>query len=296
MLFATPAECAVFDELVYVCDGTPEGMLSAVFAAFERHEDPSAIIREADFQPQLLQTPVRIPTDEAHAARVSAGVKKRLGAYVHRQVIKCTLSGREDAPTALYRFIRFAFDGAGGNDGASQERAGARRDGSRKRCGKSAIDDIAHPCVKPLFEAARAVDNECEKIRQFARFEHLKDDEREIWFARVNPKDAVIPLVMGHFVERFNVQPFILHDEVHGMAGVWDGSKRYLVDADDEMLSLPGPSADEAVMQRAWRTFYRTLSVEARVNPELRRKLMPKRFWKNLTEMREELPALQVSY
>ena len=40
-------------------------------------------------------------------------------------------------------------------------------------------------------------------------------------------------------------------------------------------------------MQYAWKTFYDTLSIDSRYNPELRRNFMPKRFWKNLTEIKE---------
>ncbi len=289
------AEPQISTDLAYLHDGTPEGLLSAIFAAYARHEDPAEVTRADAYQPRLLQTAVTIPTDAAHAERVSAGIRKRLGSYAHRQVMKSTLSGRPGAGTALYRFVRFALDGMDRRDCASCRFAAgcARRTCKRQRM--AAINDVTHPRVKPFFEAVRSVDNECEKIRQFARFQHLREEGREVWFARVNPKDAVVPLVLGHFVERFNVQPFILYDEAHGVAGVWDGSRRYLVDADEEMLSLPPTGADEALMQDAWRTFYRVLSVEARYNPELRRKLMPKRFWKNLTELQPDVPGLRCS-
>lgn len=289
------AEPQISTDLAYLYDGTPEGLLSAIFAAYARHEDPAEVACADVHQPRLLQTAVTIPTDAAHAERVSAGIRKRLGSYAHRQVMKSTLSGRPGAGTALYRFVRFALDGTDRRDCASCRFAVdcARRTCKRQKM--AAINDVTHPRVKPFFEAVRSVDNECEKIRQFARFQHLKEEGREVWFARVNPKDAVVPLVLGHFVERFNVQPFILYDEVHGMAGVWDGHRRYLVDADEETLSLPPAGADEALMQDAWRTFYRVLSVEARYNPELRRKLMPKRFWKNLTELQPDVPGLRCS-
>lgn len=270
----TAGDCRIFDEVVYLYDGTPEGLYSAIFAAYARKQDPSEVIPEDEFQPRLLQDAVRIPTDEGHALRVSQGIRKRLGARTQRQAQKCSLSGKDGAGTALYRFVRYALDEAAGKKGAP-------------------VNNISHPCVKPFFDAVRGVDNECEKIRQFARFQHLKGEGQEVWFARVNPRDAVIPLVMGHFVERFNIQPFILYDEVHGVAGVWDGQCTHLVRTSDEALTLPGPDATEAVMQDAWREFYRTLSVDARYNPELRRKMMPKRFWKNLTEMQDADPALR---
>ncbi len=283
----------ISDELAYLHDGSPEGLLSCIFAAYERHEDPAEIACRADHQPRLLQTSVIIPTDPDHAHRVLAGIRTRLGAYTHRQALKCTLSGRADAGTALYRFVRFALDGTDRRHCEScrfQDRC-ARRSCQRMRM--APVNDVTHPRVKPFHDAVRSVDNECEKIRQFARFQHLRDEDRDIWFARINPKDSVVPLVLEHFVERFSIQPFILYDEVHALAGIWNGRESYLVDADDDALTLPGASATEAVMQDAWKAFYRTLSIDARYNPELRRQHMPKRFWKNLTEMQGIATALQ---
>ena len=45
-------------------------------------------------------------------------------------------------------------------------------------------------------------------------------------------------------------------------------------------------------MQDAWRLFYRTLSIDARYNPELRRQHMPVCYWCNLTEMQQPESAL----
>ena len=119
-----------------------------------------------------------------------------------------------------------------------------------------------------------------------------------MWFARVNPKASVVPLVMDHFVERLGVQPFIIYDEVHELAGVYDGGDWHLVATagqGDLARALPDPTADEALFSEAWRTFYRSVSVDARYHPELRRQFMPKRFWKNLTELQESPAALRTA-
>ncbi|MCI9129436.1 MAG: DNA metabolism protein [Eggerthellaceae bacterium] len=266
----------VYEGVTYVYDGSAEGLLTAIFTAYADRERPDAVVREADFQPTLLQVPKRIKTSADLADRVSSGLRKRLGAYTQRGVLRASLSGRKDAGTAVYRFVRFALD---------EPHPVKRRP----------IDDISNPEVRPLHDILRAISNECEKIRQFSRFEHLCDDTGEVWFARVNPRDSVVPLVMGHFVERFNVQPFILYDEVHDLAGIWDGHQRMFVSTADMEMTLPEKTASEVVMQEAWRTFYKTLSIDARYNPELRRKMMPKRFWKNLTEMQDDEFAIKRS-
>ncbi len=266
----TAASAELFDEVAYLFDGTAEGLFSAIFASYSNRQEPSEVVREADYQPRLLQQALFIPTSEEHAQRVAAGLKRRLGSYGKWAVLRATCSGRQDAPTIIYRFVRYAMD----------------RAPQRKRL----LDDLGTPEVKALHDLITSVGAECEKMRQFARFQHLKDERGEVWFARVNPRDSVVPLVMGHFVERFSIQPFILYDEGHGVAGIWDGRHQQLAYVSEPDLTLPNQSASEVLMEEAWRTFYHSVSISSRYNPELRRRLMPKRFWKNLTEMQESAP------
>ena len=262
----------VYDEVAYVYDGSLEGLLSAIFQAYARHEEPSDVVSEGALQPRLGQRVCSIETDAALAHRVKRGIQRVAGRPAFRAVLKASLSGDPDAGSHAYRFVRYAM-----------------ADG-----GKGSVNNIAHPAVAPLHAIVRAVNQECEHIRQFARFKHIRTDSADLWFARINPRDRVVPLVMDHFVERFNIQPFILYDEVHGMAGVYDGSTWYHVMPDtDVMLDREGACVEEVLMQDAWKRFYRSLSVDARYNPELRRQLMPKRFWRNLTEMQEDVDGLR---
>ena len=265
----------IIDEVAYVYDGTLEGLLNAVFEAYALREHPSDVAPEGILQPRLAQRIHSVVADAGRAERVRRGVVERCGERTFFRIVRAAASSDADAGSAVYRFIRYAMD--------------VHRGKGR------AISNIAHPAVSRLFELDRSVCNECEKMRQFARFEHLAGDGVQVWFAKVNPRDAVVPLVLGHFVERFSIQPFIIFDEVHDMAGVWDGERRYLVRTGgaDLLGSLPQRSAAEVAMQDAWRTFYRAVAIDARYNPELRRQFMPMRFWKNITELRDGEPALR---
>lgn len=311
----------VYDEVAYVYDGTLEGLLSAIFAAYANHEDPTDVEPAGVLQPRLAQRVYEVRTDLSHAERVRRGLCKACGYQAFDAVKKASLSSRPKASTAAYHFVRYAMDmhkvrdcarcrkratcaGArtatagdaslyGGMVLASRERSSSASSGYCPKLRGRALSDITHPAVEPLFQVVRGIDNECEHMRQFIRFEHLAGEGVDVWLARCNPRDSVIPLIMSHFVERFNVQPFIVYDENHQLAGVYEGKTWYLVKTDDpetSLLAAPDQAADEESMQRAWRIFYRTVAVESRYNPELRRHFMPKRFWKNLTEMQEELP------
>ena len=80
-------------------------------------------------------------------------------------------------------------------------------------------------------------------MRQFVRFQHLAGEGADVWFARVNPKASVVPLIMDHFVERLGVQPFIIYDEVHHLAGVYDGGdwQSLLFRLGNVVVSVEGP-------------------------------------------------------
>jgi hypothetical protein len=151
---------------------------------------------------------------------------------------------------------------------------------------------VAHPAVARFEAILNYVANECEKARQFVRFAEL---EGGLYFSVFKPRANVIPLVMGHFAARFNVQPFIIHDPVHDIAGVYDLRRWWLVQA-SEALKLPPQTARETQCQDLWRTFFKSVAIEQRANPTCQRNFMPKRFWGELTEMNGVAPATHIAY
>ncbi len=291
---------AIYDEVAYAYDGSLEGLLSAVFAAYARREQPTDVVPEERLQPRLGQRVATIPTDMAHATRVLRGLRRVCGWRAVLAVKQASCSDEPDAGTAVYRFVRYAMDEQKRRDcERCRKRSSCPGRGGAGPCPKQrgrALSDITHPAVERLFRISRSISQECEHMRQFVRFQYLRGEGAEVWFARVNPKASVVPLVMDHFVERLGVQPFIIYDEVHHLAGVYDGGDWHLVSTrnqGDLGQALPDPTADEALFSEAWRTFYRAVSVDARYHPELRRQFMPKRFWKNLTELQESPVALR---
>lgn len=284
----------IYDGVAYVYDDTLEGLFSAIFAAYANGEDPTDVEPEGRLQPRLGQRVASIVTNQAYASRVARALKEQGGWRTFAAVRAAALCDQPGAGTAAYRFVRYMMDEQKRRDcKRCRKRASCPGASGRGACPRQrgrALSDITHPAVAPLHRIERSVSQECEHMRQFIRFEHLQGDGVDVWFARCNPKSSVVPLVMGHFVERFNVQPFIIYDENHGLAGVYEGARWYLVRTEG-LPDLPARAGEERLMQTAWRRFYRAVAVESRYNPELRQRFMPKRFWKNLTEMQEDLPT-----
>lgn len=268
----------IYDEVAYTYDGSLEGLLSAIFAAYANHANPTEVVPEAMHQPRLGQRVFPVSTNIEHAVRVRKGLISKGGYSAYSAIRRASCSSDPTAGTAAYTFARYVMDVHTGK--------------------RSAISNIAHKMVAPINAICRSVGNECEHMRQFIRFEHLKGNGSDFWFAQCNPRDSVVPLIMPHFVERFNIQAFMIYDEVHKVAGVYDGTGWHLVNAadlDESELKLPDKSLEENVMQDAWRAFYQCVAIDARYNPELRRNFMPKRLWKNLTEMKEDANRLALA-
>lgn len=277
------------NDIAYTYDGSLEGLLSAIFMSYARKENPSDIAIAENLQARLGQKVFDIETDIELAFRVQKGICRSCGPVVF-DAIKCaSLSDSPDVGAIIYKFVRYGMAKHKPHDctGCSRKmRCGGLCTKSQKQ---SALNDIVHPDVAPLHELNRKVYNERHLIMQFLRFEHM---EGNVWFAQCNPKASVVPLVMDWFAGRFNTQPFMIYDEVHHIAGIYEGKDWHLVKTDS--LTVPERSAEECIVQDAWKRFYDTVAIESRYNPELRRQFMPKRLWKNITEMKEVLPGKEL--
>ena len=249
-------------DTAYLYDGSLEGLLSAVFTAYKRHERPGEFVREREYRPRLGQGELIVETDFDHAQRVRRGIERACGRDAFMAVMRASTCDGYETGTIVFRFIEYAL--------SRTERQRAI----------PILDELANPAVCDLERLARHAVNECERMRQFIRFSHL---ENGVWYARCNPNASVVPLVMGYFAARLNDQPFIIYDEAHRIAGVYEGTNWSLVAAD--AIDAPAATEHDARMQEAWKRFYDALSVDARYNPELRRRFLPVRLWRNITEL-----------
>ena len=256
------AGALLLEGVAYLYDGTLEGLLSAVFLAYERHEDPLDVVKEREYEPRLGQSSLFVETDFGRAERVRRGMRRVAGGRTFEAVRQASLCDDRHAGTAIYRFIRYVMSRPA------------------DRSATSVLDELANPVVSDVVALAKHASNEAENMRQFVRFSHL---ENGLWYAHVRPNAAVVPLVMGYFSSRLNDQPFIIFDERHGMAGVYDGRSWQLVIAD--AVDVPDASEHDKLMQEAWKRFYDSLSIDDRYNPELRRHFMPVRLWNDLPEL-----------
>ncbi|MGN0707659.1 MAG: TIGR03915 family putative DNA repair protein [Faecalibacterium sp.] len=246
--------------VVYLYDGSYNGFLCCVFESFLYHEIPFAV-----WTPQRETStlyPVReIVTDLARARRVFSSFAPRIGPQAKLLVTRDFLSGREDKELHLLRFLHFAF---------------AVGPGAEKQQG--------HPLVAPLYQMKKSLDWEVDKFQGFVRFQ----EHGGMLGAVIHPKNYILPLLRGHFCGRFPEETFLIYDAVHSMALLYQDHTPQLLEL-AEPLELPPPDAREQQLQQLWKQFYDTLAIQARRSERARMSHCPKRFWADLTELRDKL-------
>ncbi|MCL2545115.1 MAG: TIGR03915 family putative DNA repair protein [Clostridia bacterium] len=247
----------------YRYDGSLDGLLCCVFEAYRRKEEPLSIVAGGAVQLALDARVRDIASDPERASRVQQGILRHIGPEAFARVQQAALSADPSAARVALAYVRLGFA------------VGPRID-----------QRLADPAVHAMNKLLRQVGWEAHRYIQFLRFAEL---EGGVYFAEMEPEHDVLVLVMPHFADRFGQQPFIIHDRTRRLAGVWDMRGWTLLSS--ETMNLPPFTADEARYQALWRTFYNSIAIKQRVNPNLRRQFMPKKFWRYITEMQPELPG-----
>jgi probable DNA metabolism protein len=171
------------------------------------------------------------------------------------------------------------------------------------RRGEAALGDYGRPSLSRLAACVRRVAHEAHKLEGFARFSPNKDG---IYVACLEPDYNVLPALASFFLGRFGKECFALLDlrREYGIISRPGNDSLFLDspgrEADRrepdfggawpfEFLAGTGfsdclPEADENEEAELWRLYFRTVENKSRHNPALQRCLMPRRYWKNLTE------------
>lgn len=74
---------------------------------------------------------------------------------------------------------------------------------------------------------------------------------------------------------------FIIHDVKRQLAIIYDGQKAVI----EELKSEDVPNILSGTYEELWKSYFKSATILEKENPRLQRRNMPKRYWKNLTEI-----------
>ena len=242
--------------MIYQCEDSETGFLSAVFAAYETKETPNQLVF-TDVQTAMLSEIRRIPPDYEKAARVRAALLRRGGRRAADDLDKVLRSAEEDKMTAAFRYVRLTIN--------------ERADVSGR---------LADPDVFRFQDIVRRVQAERHRFTGFLRFLETKSG---VYYAHYAPDNDITALIAPHFRARLSAQKFVIHDVKRNKLALCDGKQlRY---AETDALPTIVLSEDEAALQTLWRTYFHTVAIEERTNRRLQDNCLPRRSRRHMTEV-----------
>lgn len=242
--------------LTYVYDGSFEGILTAVFEAYYRKEEPDAILAEHGLQQDLTSSYTFIVTDAVKSDRVYASIWRNISEEALKNVYHAFLSEEPEAGTIIYNYLKLGW------------RMGGRVD-----------LHLSNNTVFKIMDISRRLEHEVHKYMGFVRFRQV---EGGIFYSSIRPDNNVVELLAPHFAERLSDQKWIIHDVKREIAALYN-MKDWIV-SEFSAGDIPGSTEEEKLFAGLWKQFFNTLEIPSRTNPKLQRQLMPRRYWDHLTE------------
>ena len=241
--------------LVYEYDGSLEGFLCCVYRSFTKREMPGYIRCIQQGQLLLEEESVLIETDITKAVNVFVSFDKispDARDFVQNVFLTC-LDGKE---LLLLQWIYKGY-----------------REKVR------IIDLLTDKVVFPLQKAVLALNREAEHYRGFIRFSIF----RNALISVITPKNNVLPLLGGHFSDRYPDELFLIYDKTNHIVLVHEpGQRYYLTHADN--YKLPEMDADQKNYEKLWRSFCEHITIRERKNLKCQMNHLPLRFRADMTE------------
>jgi probable DNA metabolism protein len=245
---------------IYEIDGTFDGLLTAIFAAYDGEHPPDVVESRGRLQTGLFDHRIDIPTDPVKAERVWKGLGKRMGHKPRRLLFDAWLSASPGIETLIYHVVRNAIP----------DRKNSR--------------NTAHLTANIQVERlAQKVRREAHRMKGFIRFQQTGDDR---YVALISPRYDVLPMIRRHFESRFADQCWIIYDIQRDYGICYDTRQtREIRLAADELTTSSDAAIDgEELCQELWRRYYKAVNIEARDNPRLHQRHLPRRYWRFLIE------------
>lgn len=250
--------------IIFRYDKTYEGLLTALFDAYNRKIFPDKLLGLEDIEPLFTTESYTVFTQEDKSTRVWKGLEKKVERNTLNMLTYVWLSELPGSDELIFRYIRKAFDS------------------------KMSIEtNYADDDVLEVQKVARKVSHEKHRMIEFVRFQKAADD---IFFAPISPDHNCLPLTISHFKDRFADQKWIIYDTKRNYGFFYDLKTVTEMTLDSTELFPDGKldeklmAEDEKLFQNLWKAYFKSLTIKERINPKLHRQHLPKRYWKYLTE------------
>lgn len=243
--------------MIYVTDGTFDGILTAIFEAYGSKEEPEAIIADDNYQLPLSTAIRRIDTDQEKSDRVYRAINGKMSRESLEDLYRAYLSDHPDRGAYIYRYVKIGL-----------------------KVGRRVRNYLQNPDVLMIHDLNLKVTGETHMFLGLLRFKKLKCG---IFYACYEPDHNVTMLLTDHFAERLSDQPWVIHDLRRNIFALYNTEEVVFSTGSPPLID---EAYDEEEFETLWKMYFKTVAIESRYNPKLQKSFMPRRYWKHLVEKR----------
>lgn len=245
---------------VYIYEGDFVSLLKLVFYLISNNIKPNAI-KDESYIPNLFENVIKIDTTDNN--NIIDNFVNIFGSFVFKNLYYVFLSVDENKELIIYYFCLNAF-----------------------KYKKSIIYRRNLKCVSEALRISQYVSHEIHKFKGFLRFREL---ENKVLYAEIEPVNDILFFLSCHFKKRLQNEFWIIKDVKRGIISIYDKIKFIIVYDDEFIMSTNVISKEEILFEDLWKVFYKTVGIKERKNDRCRMNFMPKRYWKYIIEVRDEL-------
>lgn len=240
--------------IVCCCDGSVDGILTAVFEAWSVDIRTARIQVPGNNNMEWFADYTDVAVDYDKAGRVVKAVNEKMGEAAFEMVYLAAITDAPDRGDAILQFIRKGM-----------------------RIGAQITEDLQDRYVMRVFELQRSSKREYEHYRGFLRFRQ----QGGYLLAKFEPKNDIITLLVQFFSDRLKQERFAIVDMLRAKAAVYEPEAGYYITGiDTQAVGELRYDTDEEDIRELWNTFEKSIAIEARYNRELQQQNMPIRFRK----------------
>jgi probable DNA metabolism protein len=139
--------------------------------------------------------------------------------------------------------------------------------------------------VSEALKICKYVSRENHKMKGFLRFREL---ENKVLYAEFSPENNILFLLSSHFEKRLGNEYWIIKDVNRKLISIYDKNSFTILDEEEFSIHTLNVSNEEKYIEELWKNFYKTIGIKERKNDRCRMNFMPKKYWKYITEVRDE--------
>lgn len=248
--------------VVFTCKDDFESMMTCIYDAWAARLGHSNI--RLAIEPvgnlELFCEYRHVEKNQEKAEKVIRTIQRKISPEAYEWIYAAALSFQPHKLDCIYRFLVLGFS-----------------------LGSQILHMLHVQQVAAVFELKRKVYNECHHFREFLRFSSL---DNKASFSVIEPKCNVLTLLSPYFEDRMPSEDWMITDKTRMLSVVHPrDSLSFLTPITQEELSYMEEEIDKKDLYiRLWKSFFQSVSIDARKNTRCQRNHLPLWFRKNMTE------------